>query len=46
MRQRRRDLERDSGAVRAILADGAQKARVVAMETMSLVRRALKLTPQ
>jgi tryptophanyl-tRNA synthetase len=43
MRERRRELENDPGEVRRILADGAERARAAAEETMTHVRRALKL---
>jgi tryptophanyl-tRNA synthetase len=43
IRERRRLLESDRGEVRRILKDGAERAQCVAEETMTHVRRALKL---
>jgi tryptophanyl-tRNA synthetase len=43
MRVRRQELMCDLGEVERILQDGANRARVVACETMDLVRTALKL---
>ena len=42
-RARRAELEADPGYVGQVLADGAERARAAASETMTLVRRALKL---
>ncbi len=41
MRERRRELSEDPGAVRRILEQGAEKAREVARQTMDEVREAL-----
>ena len=43
IRARRAELEADPGSVDAVLKDGAERARAAAAETMTLVRRALKL---
>ena len=44
IRGRRAELDEDPGAVQQILAEGAEKARAVACETMQEVRRKLGLT--
>ena len=44
MRERRRELEADPGAITQILDAGAKRAREVAGATMADVRRVLKLT--
>lgn len=43
IRARRAELIADKGYVEAALADGAEKARAAASETLTLVRKALKL---
>ena len=43
IRERALDLERDTDAVRAIIADGCEAARAVARETMDEVREAMGL---
>jgi tryptophanyl-tRNA synthetase len=43
MRERRADVLRDPGRLRAILMDGSRRARGVAQETMDRVRSAVKL---
>jgi tryptophanyl-tRNA synthetase len=43
MRERRADVLRDPGRLRAILMDGSRRARGVAQETMDRVRTAVKL---
>lgn len=43
MRARRNELLADKGYVEKVLADGAERARAAAEETMALVRAALKL---
>jgi tryptophanyl-tRNA synthetase len=45
MRKRRAELEADRGYVEKVLSDGAEKARATAVETMHIVRKALKLRP-
>lgn len=45
IRARRAELEADRGYVERVLAEGAEKARATAVETMHLVRKALKLRP-
>jgi tryptophanyl-tRNA synthetase len=44
MRQRRAELEADSGHVDRVLADGASRAEEVAQRTMTKVRRAIGIT--
>jgi tryptophanyl-tRNA synthetase len=44
MRQRRAELEADSGHVDRVLADGASRADEVAQRTMTRVRRAIGIT--
>jgi len=44
MRRRRAELETDPGYVDQVLADGAQRARETAAATLSIVRRALKIS--
>lgn len=44
MRARRAELEADPAFVEKVLTDGAERARAAAAETMTLVRRALKLS--
>ena len=43
VRARRAELEADPGYVEKVLADGAERARATAVETMTLVRKALNL---
>ncbi len=43
IRERARDLERDAGRVRTVLAEGARRAREAADETLADVRRAMGL---
>ncbi len=43
IRERAHDLERDAGQVRAVLAEGARRAREAADETLEDVRRAMGL---
>jgi tryptophanyl-tRNA synthetase len=42
-RQKREELENDIGAVKEMLASGAQRSRAVASETLNEVRKAVGL---
>jgi tryptophanyl-tRNA synthetase len=44
MRQRRAELEADSGYVEQVLSDGASQAEEVAQRTMTRVRRAIGIS--
>jgi tryptophanyl-tRNA synthetase len=45
VRERYRELRSDEGALEAVLADGAVKARVIASDTLADVREAMGVGP-